>query len=656
MTKSLTIIDAYAPTTDKQKLLIECIESCKGFATDIMLVSHNVLPEHIVNRVDYYIFDKDNRFNTTQAWAWKTVGDVTVTLNIHHSHEFPIIKSMRNAFSLADALGYEFFYFTEFDHEFSNTDIQKLELLKNELCTTNKNFLFMKPVTASWNMNGVDLYGIYYETSFFAGKVRPFVQRFTEYFPILLEEFEAAQNKNDNPHCLEHLFYDAFKDKAEETIIIEQYVKEYLMDSKINRSSYKSTTSVILPSNVNKNYLYISNDNMEPLIFKIYMNDQKVQEYSLTNTTVAQGFQLLELSHDAEIRVDVYEEETLIQTHMLTYREANTDAFRATGMVNITTACPDDEIIIVNSYIDSSEKESILRDSLIQLKKLGRKIVLMSNSMILSETVLALCDFHIYSSENLLLPPEQSPFFWHADNLEIVYLYCRGINLTVTRGINIGLHFAKNFGYKKFIYLEYDTIIHDADFPLLNTMFKAIDQKKAFFCKFGKEPQIGYETRIFSGDVDFFISNIPLPKTYKEWNTTHPYSTNTYTLEFIFPTIFEKYIDEIELYDGWNAKFLENSRVDIFTARQDANIVYNVNNPSNPLLFIVGMGAEYLIEINGVEIDKVWLNKHQLKKYYFTISDETTVVTVTRNQHTSTFEVGHYNIDTFKPYAVRRNI
>lgn len=334
---SITIIDTYAPTVDKQRVLIQCIDACKKLNTDILLVSHCTLPEHIISMVDYYIFDRDNRFNNTNAFAWKCVGNLTVNLNIRYSHEFPIIKSMRNAFSLAHGLGYEFFYFTEFDHIFSESDIERIKKLREDAYETDKDFIFFGPSDAVWIINGIEKYGIYYETSFFAGKVTPFITKFNRYFPGTLEEYNSslALMVDETPGCLEHLFYDAFHTELDKSIVIQNYVKEYFHDSRTNVSSYKSTTCKVLPANDGKHYLYVSNDNTNQLLFKVYFNDIEVNRFPLINNSPAESFTLLELLYDTEIRVDVYENDTLIHTHTEDYNMNNFDRFVTNGSVHI---------------------------------------------------------------------------------------------------------------------------------------------------------------------------------------------------------------------------------------------------------------------------------------------------------------------------------
>lgn len=314
------------------------------------------------------------------------------------------------------------------------------------------------------------------------------------------------------------------------------------------------------------------------------------------------------------------------------------------------------EILIVNSYINTKEKEEVLYKSLIQLKKLNRHILLLSNSTILSKNILDICDFYIYNSENLLLPSEKSPLIWYADATETVHMYNKGVNLSIVRNMNLGLHFVKNLGFTKFLYMEYDNIFHDDDLPTLEGMFQILSDKYAYFCRFNDYNQLAYETRIFSGDVDFFLTNISLPKTYEEWAVTYPYSSNTETLEYIFPVLLSTHSDNIQFYDGGNGYLFSKSDIDIFRSSNDVNVVYNKNKIDTPLLFIVGVGAEYTIFIDDIQIDKIWLNRNEIKKYYFNITETPTHIKVLRSNDVKTFEVNIDNIEKFKSYGIRMDI
>ncbi len=333
--KSITIIDAYAPTLDKQNLLIECINSCRRLGTDIMVVSHHALPENILGMIDYFVYDSNNTFNSFSAFAWKTVGNLTVNIRITKSHNYPIVRSMRNAFGLANALGYEFFFFTEFDHNFSESDTQRLTELKTNMLDQSKDFLFFRPRNAVWQVDGVSIYDVYYETSFFAGRVAPFTKIFDGYFPSELEDFNSAfgQMGKDTPNCLEHLFYNAYHRFITKSVVIEQYVKEYFTDSRINVSSAENTKSLILRANDGRDFLYITNDNTDEYLFKVYMNGDEQSQVTLTSRTVSEGFTIIPLPHNCDIKVLVYQDDTLVSTHLLEYKLEEAHKFVDNGSI-----------------------------------------------------------------------------------------------------------------------------------------------------------------------------------------------------------------------------------------------------------------------------------------------------------------------------------
>jgi hypothetical protein len=301
-----------------------------------MVVSHHALPEHILGLVDYFVYDSNNTFNNySGAFAWKMVGNLTVNIRITKSHNYPIVRSMRNAFGLANALGYEFFFFTEFDHTFSETDTQRLTELKYSMLDQSKDFLFFRPRNAVWQVDGVSIYDVYYETSFFAGKVAPFTKIFDGYFPSELNDFNSAfgQMEKDAPNCLEHLFYNAYHRFITKSVVIEQYVKEYFTDSKINVSSAENTKSLLLRANDGRDFLYITNDNVDEYLFKVYMNEVEHSQVTLTSRTVAEGFAIIPLTYECDIKVLVYRHDTLASTHHLEYKVEDAHKFENNGSI-----------------------------------------------------------------------------------------------------------------------------------------------------------------------------------------------------------------------------------------------------------------------------------------------------------------------------------
>ena len=333
--KSITIIDAYAPTLDKQNLLIECINSCKGLGTDILLVAHHALPERVLSLVEYFVYDSNNTFNDFGAVVWKQVGNVRINIQVTKSHNYPIVRSMKNAFGLAQSLGYEFFFFTEFDHVFSAADTKKLLQLRHTMLEQSKDFIFFRPRDAVWRVDDEPKCDVYYETSFFAGRVVPFMKVFDACVPRELVDFNRAfgQSGPNGPYSLEHIFYNAYHALACKSVIIDQYVHEYFANSRINTSSSGSTQALVLRANDGRDYLYVTNNNTEEYTFKVYMNDIEHTQFTLTNRTVGEGFTIIPLSQNCDIKVAVYHGEAMVNTHQLEYRTEDAHTFVDNGSI-----------------------------------------------------------------------------------------------------------------------------------------------------------------------------------------------------------------------------------------------------------------------------------------------------------------------------------
>ena len=64
--KSVIVIGAYCPDNERKQLLENCINSLQPIRKDfdILISSHVHVPEHIVDKVDYYFYDKDNELIT----------------------------------------------------------------------------------------------------------------------------------------------------------------------------------------------------------------------------------------------------------------------------------------------------------------------------------------------------------------------------------------------------------------------------------------------------------------------------------------------------------------------------------------------------------------------------------------------------------------
>lgn len=308
-------------------------------------------------------------------------------------------------------------------------------------------------------------------------------------------------------------------------------------------------------------------------------------------------------------------------------------------------------IFIVNAHVSSPEKENILCSALSQLKKCEGKILVVSNS-ILSKDTISLCDYYVYDKEDQLLPTDKTPTKWFADSEYTVHLYSRGNSFSIVKNLNIGLNFARNLGFEKFITMEYDNIIHDGDLQKLQNLFDVLQYKNAFFCRTIEWNAEWFESRIFSGDIRFFLDNIVLPTKLETWYTTYPYSSNIETLEYLYPILFAQYPNEVAFFNGTNKAYFTNSKIDVNTSIPEATIAYNTDNILTPFLFLVGTDTEYTVRINDEHIESIYMSRGEWKRYKLDISLKECIVEVVKDTTTKTFSVSQNNIEEYKNFAM----
>lgn len=336
--KGIVCITAYVNTEQRKELLKQCITSCKKLGMDVLVVSHSILSEDIIRMVDYYIYDADNRFsNGGHIILWKQISNIKINILSKYSHDYPVLRLMRNMLYTAKANGYAFFYAMDFDCMFSDEDITKLLDLKLRAINENKDFIFFYPENAAWEVDGEQLRGIFYDLYVYGGDVDKFLQIFDAYFPNTLEEYNKtlAFVAKGRPQCLEHYFYDAFKTKKSKTLVTSSYVNEYLNTSKINQSVLdKPAVVTILPSDNGKYYLYIANDNIGDYRFVVKMN-QTTSEHILNGSNIQNSFHLIELMDNCHIEVELYQNYNSMQVRNLEFRREWHNEYMNNGIINI---------------------------------------------------------------------------------------------------------------------------------------------------------------------------------------------------------------------------------------------------------------------------------------------------------------------------------
>lgn len=310
-------------------------------------------------------------------------------------------------------------------------------------------------------------------------------------------------------------------------------------------------------------------------------------------------------------------------------------------------------VIIINSYANTDERRNVLINCINKLKKLSIDLILISNYQD-DSYIQSLTDYYIYDIDNFLLTKDKSPLNWFADNKETIHLFHAGTSYIVYKHMCVSISFAKNLQYKNFFYLEFDVDFSESDIDKIDFILnRCLIDKKMWMCNFQSFGKQSIESRLFAGNVDFFLENFILVKSINDWNNKWPFSISSDSLESIFPQLVNHVKESIHFTNTCVGEFFDTSKFDVFNAYSFINIVYNIENKFEPLLFIITKNGKYNVLIN----DETIVNKNCLHnewiKTRFIISNNLTNLKVLFNDSIIFEEnVNSENIENFKNKCV----
>lgn len=298
--KTLFIVSTYPSSRKHLETLSDCIDGIKQNGHDVLIVSHLQIPQDIVNKVEYCIYDYNNTFLPPQYSPFFWYKTPSVELEIYNAgHPLPICRNMKTGINMAKALGYDYFVFTESDVIFSKKDISQLEYLLFWMEQNNKKMLFFRPEQYRGTNNSY-----VYETLLFAGQTDFFINTFSP--PIDLTEWM----NNGMAYTLEQTFYEKFAFGESEYIIINEHSSEYFTTSKVNVNRYGLFNVEMLGNMTNEEEptLFINNSLIEVCTKYIYVYENE-ELYMYLNLSNGQ-YWFKQYNFDGRsIRVMVYDDE-----------------------------------------------------------------------------------------------------------------------------------------------------------------------------------------------------------------------------------------------------------------------------------------------------------------------------------------------------------
>lgn len=259
--KKILIIDTYPSTKEHIDCLINCVDRIKNKGYDVMITSHLPIPLEVQNKVDYFIYDKENLLLPYHLTPYSWISNESFYLQVNaRGHQITICKNMHNGISMANILKYDFFIFMEADNLFEDEDFKKLDQLGKTMLESNKKMLFFK-----YKQYESDVY----ETLIFGGIPSYFLEK--SLLPTNVEEYTKWTSIEGNflSQSLELSFYKKF-DEKDLLLEIETTSNILFNNSTINKYSGCDHLCEVLTNNSNDEFiLFIKNFGVKKVNFKI---------------------------------------------------------------------------------------------------------------------------------------------------------------------------------------------------------------------------------------------------------------------------------------------------------------------------------------------------------------------------------------------------
>jgi hypothetical protein len=265
----LFLVMAYTPNRFKENLLRNLINELKKLDQDILLVSHTIQSQDIINSVDYYLYDKENlliKQYETECYDVFSHGNIYLNTQLSCTnlinHGLAMLKMLYSGLSLAKMLNYEKVIQIEYDTKIKN--LSYLFKLNNDLnrydCITFGNDEFCDCQIGAFNLKGYSFDELIYN----------------EY--LLREEFMIGLNCGMSEKIIEKKliknknYLINSREERDENLIID------LSNKTENKINFK--LSPVYNEEDDSVYIYFSNMVDNNIKYDIIINDNNIINFS----------------------------------------------------------------------------------------------------------------------------------------------------------------------------------------------------------------------------------------------------------------------------------------------------------------------------------------------------------------------------------------
>lgn len=253
------VLSCYPNVPDKERLLNETVDKLKSLNKTVLIASHFPIPQYIVKKCDYYIYDSYNMLDYSNLTLdnhgsdyWMQSDHFLVQTTITH-HASALSRIFGITMEFIKSIGYNYFVIMETDSEYDVTDLKKFDIYQNKLISENKELFFFKPKRTEYSYKDEPVY----ETYCFGGFIDKFLSNFK--FPINLNDWSKLILENPSYSCFEYLLYKKFHHNEDKYIIMGT-LKSQFVNSKVDLFTVGESSGIYYNvSNPSKPVIFLHN-------------------------------------------------------------------------------------------------------------------------------------------------------------------------------------------------------------------------------------------------------------------------------------------------------------------------------------------------------------------------------------------------------------
>jgi len=181
------------------------------------------------------------------------------------------------------------------------------------------------------------------------------------------------------------------------------------------------------------------------------------------------------------------------------------------------------ELVMIGTYPNTKSREKLTLECIESVKKLGRKIMLVSHYPVSFE-IQEKVDYYIYDKYNPNTEHSYYTKFYNYKHNFDVEININGLkntnqSLPVLTNLINGFKSAKDLNFDKVFYITYDVILNPDDIEYINHSFNEVEVYDAYLCTLPTDLGRGIETTAMTFKTNYFLEklqNIRTPEEYKQ--------------------------------------------------------------------------------------------------------------------------------------------